>query len=121
MIVQGIEAGGHVRGTRPLQELLASMSDKIAIPVVAAGGIATAEHVGRQSSVPEQRPPGGQPLCRYRGVWAHPVYVAALVDARSAQDTVLTTVFSGGWPDAPYLGAFCGQPSRLQKPSTATS
>lgn len=33
---------------------------------------------------------------------AHPAYIAALLSARSAQDTVLTTAFCGGWPDAPH-------------------
>lgn len=33
---------------------------------------------------------------------AHPAYVAALLAARSAQETMLTTAFGGGWPDAPH-------------------
>jgi nitronate monooxygenase len=32
---------------------------------------------------------------------AHPEYVAALLTA-TADDTVYTTVFDGGWPDAPH-------------------
>ena len=102
VIVQGIEAGGHVRGTRPLQELLASMSDKIAIPVVAAGGIATAEHVEAVISAGAAAARVGTRFVATEESGAHPVYVTALVDARSAQDTMLTTVFSGGWPDAPH-------------------
>jgi imidazole glycerol phosphate synthase subunit HisF len=44
VIMQGTEAGGHVRGTTPRQELLASVPARISIPVVAAGGGATARH-----------------------------------------------------------------------------
>jgi hypothetical protein len=33
---------------------------------------------------------------------AHPDYVAALVAASSGAETVLTTAFSVGWPDAPH-------------------
>jgi nitronate monooxygenase len=33
---------------------------------------------------------------------AHPKYIAALVGAHSGEDTVLTTTFSNGWPDAPH-------------------
>src|SRR5260370_39646037 len=40
VIVQGVEAGGHVRGTIPRQELLASVLTRTSIPVVAAGGLA---------------------------------------------------------------------------------
>src|SRR5208282_783436 len=45
VIAQGVEAGGHVRGTTPRQELLAAVAGKVSIPVVAAGGITTAGHV----------------------------------------------------------------------------
>jgi nitronate monooxygenase len=42
VIAQGIEAGGHVRGTTALLPLLDAVLDAITVPVVAAGGIATA-------------------------------------------------------------------------------
>jgi NAD(P)H-dependent flavin oxidoreductase YrpB (nitropropane dioxygenase family) len=43
VIAQGIEAGGHVRGTEPLEQVLASVRDAVSVPVLAAGGVATAE------------------------------------------------------------------------------
>ena len=33
---------------------------------------------------------------------AHPEYVAALIAARGEEDTILTTQFNDGWPDAPH-------------------
>jgi NAD(P)H-dependent flavin oxidoreductase YrpB (nitropropane dioxygenase family) len=33
---------------------------------------------------------------------AHPEYVNALISARSGDDTILTTAFDQGWPDAPH-------------------
>ena len=39
------EAGGHVRGTLPLAELLERVRAAVAIPVLAAGGIVDAEGV----------------------------------------------------------------------------
>ena len=38
--VQGVEAGGHVRGDVPLLPLLASVLDRVDVPVLAAGAIA---------------------------------------------------------------------------------
>src|SRR5207249_3394527 len=42
IVAQGLEAGGHVRGTVSLLPLLAEVLDAVEIPVIAAGGIATA-------------------------------------------------------------------------------
>jgi nitronate monooxygenase len=39
--VQGIEAGGHIRGTQPLDALLDEVLAAVAVPVLAAGGIAS--------------------------------------------------------------------------------
>lgn len=41
VIAQGVEAGGHVRGTTPLLTLLHEVVPAVEVPVVAAGGIAT--------------------------------------------------------------------------------
>ena len=43
VVAQGVEAGGHVRGTAALDELLPAMLAAVGGPVVAAGGIGTAE------------------------------------------------------------------------------
>src|SRR6516225_8596304 len=45
VIAQGVEAGGHVRGTRPGLELLERMRAAVKIPVLAAGGIVDAQGV----------------------------------------------------------------------------
>ena len=39
MIAQGVEAGGHVRGTTPLLDLIERVRAAVKIPVLAAGGI----------------------------------------------------------------------------------
>ena len=39
VIAQGVEAGGHVRGTTPLNDLLPRVRDAVDVPIVAAGGI----------------------------------------------------------------------------------
>jgi nitronate monooxygenase len=102
VIVQGVEAGGHVRGTTPLRELLAAVAGRVSIPVVAAGGVATAGHVAAAIGAGAAAARVGTRFVATAESGAHPAYIAALLSARSAQDTVLTTAFSGGWPDAPH-------------------
>lgn len=45
MIAQGVEAGGHVRGTTPLLELVELVRAAVKVPVLAAGGIVDQEGV----------------------------------------------------------------------------
>jgi len=45
VVVQGVEAGGHLRGADSLDVVLAAVLDGVRVPVVAAGGIATPERV----------------------------------------------------------------------------
>ena len=45
VVVQGIEAGGHIRGTHPLDDVLAETLAEVDVPVVAAGGVGTAERL----------------------------------------------------------------------------
>jgi nitronate monooxygenase len=46
-VVQGTEAGGHVRGNQRLDEVLAETLANVDIPVVAAGGVGTPQRVAR--------------------------------------------------------------------------
>src|SRR5205823_4754673 len=41
VVAQGVEAGGHVRGTIGLLALLGEVLDAVEVPVLAAGGIGT--------------------------------------------------------------------------------
>ena len=45
VIAQGVEAGGHVRGTTPMLELLERIRAAVKLPVLAAGGIVDADGV----------------------------------------------------------------------------
>lgn len=101
IIAQGTEAGGHVRGQMSLLPLLDLVLDMVDVPVVAAGGIATARGV---AAVLAAGASGARLGTRFVATFeanAHPLYVDALLKA-SADDTVLTTAFSGMWPDAPH-------------------
>ena len=101
LIVQGVEAGGHVQSTRPLIELLREIRPRVRLPVVAAGGIAdsagyeVARHAGADAVA------CGTIFLAAEEADVHPTYLSHLIEA-AADDTTLTGVFDGGWPSAPH-------------------
>lgn len=98
---QGVEAGGHVRGRMPLRALLDEVLAAVSVPVVAAGGIATARGVADVLAAGAAGVRVGTRFLACPEADVHPAYVEALVSA-DADDTVLTETFSAGWPDAPH-------------------
>jgi NAD(P)H-dependent flavin oxidoreductase YrpB (nitropropane dioxygenase family) len=101
LIVQGVEAGGHLQATRPLVELLREIRSRVRVPLVAAGGIAD------PASVTEAREAGadavacGTVFLAAAEADVHPAYLDRLI-AADASDTTVTRAFDGGWPDAPH-------------------
>ncbi|MDT7537055.1 MAG: nitronate monooxygenase [Actinomycetota bacterium] len=102
VIAQGVEAGGHVRGTTPRDELLAAVIARTSLPVLAAGGIGTAHDVAAEIGAGAAGVRVGTRFVATTESRGHPTYLQALVNARSGEDTVLTEAFSVGWPDAPH-------------------
>jgi NAD(P)H-dependent flavin oxidoreductase YrpB (nitropropane dioxygenase family) len=101
VIAQGVEAGGHVRGTAGLLPLLAGVLEAVPVPVLAAGGIASARSVAAVLAAGAAGVRVGTRFLATPESGAHPDYVAALL-ATGAEGTVLTRAFSVGWPDAPH-------------------
>lgn len=101
LVIQGIEAGGHVRGQVGLFPLLAQVLDAVAVPLIAAGGIATARSMAAALAAGAAGVRVGTRFVASAESGAHPDYVDLLVRAR-AEDTVLTEAFSVMWPDAPH-------------------
>jgi nitronate monooxygenase len=101
VIAQGFEAGGHVRGTMPLRELLAGVRAAVDVPVVAAGGIGTRADVAAAMDAGADAVRVGTRFVVCEESNAHPQYIDALV-AATATDTVLTEAFGVGWPNAPH-------------------
>ena len=101
VVAQGIEAGGHVRGTQRLDRVLAETLRSVAVPVVAAGGIGNRERVVEVMAAGAAAVRIGTRFVAAAEADAHPDYVAALI-AASAADTELTTAFGAHWPDAPH-------------------
>lgn len=101
LVVQGVEAGGHVRGTVGLFPLLDEVRQVVELPLVAAGGIGTGRAMAAALTAGADAVRVGTRFVAARESIAHPAYVAALV-ASQAEDTVITTAFGDGWPDAPH-------------------
>ena len=101
VVAQGVEAGGHVRGTTPLLELLEQVLGVVDVPVLAAGGIATAAGLAEVLGAGAAGVRVGTRFLATSESAAHPSYVQALLAADGA-DTELTTAFGVGWPDAPH-------------------
>jgi NAD(P)H-dependent flavin oxidoreductase YrpB (nitropropane dioxygenase family) len=101
VVAQGTEAGGHVRGQTSLFPLLSEILEVLRIPVVAAGGIATARDLAAALACGASGARIGTRFVAATESGAHPSYVRALLEA-SATDTCVTEAFSVMWPNAPH-------------------
>jgi nitronate monooxygenase len=104
VVAQGVEAGGHVRGTVPLLALLDAVLGAIggSTVVVASGGIGSARSVAAALAAGADAVRVGTRFVASAESRAHPEYKRALVDA-AAGETVLSDEYGRetGWPDAP--------------------
>jgi nitronate monooxygenase len=101
VIAQGVEAGGHVRGEVGLLPLLDEVCGAVDVPVIAAGGIGTGRAMAAALIAGADAVRVGTRFIAATEAAAHPAYVDGLL-AASATDTMLTTKFGQGWPDAPH-------------------
>jgi NAD(P)H-dependent flavin oxidoreductase YrpB (nitropropane dioxygenase family) len=102
VMIQGVEAGGHVRGTTGLSVALPATVEAVApLPVIAAGGVADGRGLVAALDLGAQAVSmGTRFLCSEESrVWGP--YKERIAAAR-AEDTVLTGLFDVGWPDAPH-------------------
>jgi nitronate monooxygenase len=102
VIVQGVEAGGHVRGTSSVWELLPEVVRALhPLPVLASGGIGDGAGVARALRLGAQGVSLGTRFVASDEAWVHPGYKQRIVESR-AEDTVLNTLYDVNWPDAPH-------------------
>jgi NAD(P)H-dependent flavin oxidoreductase YrpB (nitropropane dioxygenase family) len=97
VIVQGVEAGGHVRGTTPGLELFERAADALpaGYPLLLAGGIATRADVARALDAGAVAAVAGTRFLLSEESRAHPEYRKRLL---AAERTLLTELFGAGWP-----------------------
>jgi nitronate monooxygenase len=100
LIVQGVEAGGHVRGTAPGLELLEQVRAALPpdYPLLLAGGISERGDVERALGAGASAAVVGTRFLLSNESRAHPGYRQRLL---AADETILTELFGVGWP-APH-------------------
>jgi nitronate monooxygenase len=100
VIAQGVEAGGHVRGTVPAVELLGRIRSAVGddYPVLSAGGVAEASDTKARLDAGAEAVVCGTRFLMTEESGGHPDYKARLLEA---QETILTELFGVGWP-APH-------------------
>ncbi|HEX2129644.1 MAG TPA: nitronate monooxygenase [Solirubrobacterales bacterium] len=101
VIAQGVEAGGHVRGTEPVLVLLERVRAAVpaGFPVLVAGGIAEAADVRAALELGATGAVAGTRFLATDESGAHPEYKARVVQGA---ETILTELFGMGWPRAPH-------------------
>ncbi|MBV9357575.1 MAG: nitronate monooxygenase [Chloroflexi bacterium] len=101
LVAQGIEAGGHVRGTIGVLPLLSEILEVVRVPVLAAGGVGNPRALAAVLAAGASGARIGTRFAAAEEANGHADYVERLV-ASSATDTVYTTAFSANWPNAPH-------------------
>lgn len=96
IVVQGVEAGGHIRARTGLHPLLSEVLEKVDLPVVAAGGIGTGRTMAAALVAGADGVRIGTRFVAAAESGAHPTYVASLISA-AANDTIYTEAFSRFW------------------------
>jgi nitronate monooxygenase len=102
IIAQGIEAGGHIAGTVSTMVLVPRVVDSVQpTPVLAAGGIADGRGLAAALALGAEGVVLGTRLLAATECNAHEIYKQKIL-AASEEDTVRTTLFGNGWPNAPH-------------------
>ncbi len=97
IIVQGIEAGGHVHGRIGAFALAEAVLDRAAVPVVVSGGIGSGRQLAAALALGAQGVQCGTAFLATNEAWAHEYHKRRVVEAGGG-DTVLTDVFVLNWP-----------------------
>jgi nitronate monooxygenase len=102
VVAQGWEAGGHVLGQVATMALVPAVVDAVSpVPVVAAGGIADGRGLAASLVLGAAGVWIGTRFLASEEAFLHHKYRDAILHARET-DTVHTTLFDGGWPNAAH-------------------
>ena len=102
IIAQGIEAGGHVKSTTSLSTIVPAVVEAVGpLPVIASGGIANGRGVVAALSLGAQAVSMGTRFVASEEILVTQEYKQRIVESQ-AEDTVYTTLFDIGWPDAAH-------------------
>lgn len=96
LVVQGLEAGGHLLGVEPIEYALPKVVDVAGdVPVLAAGGVADAQDVDSLLKMGATAAIAGTRFLLTEESAAHPEYKHRVL---GAQRTLATMLFGIGWP-----------------------
>lgn len=96
LVVQGLEAGGHLLGVEPIDDALPKVLDVANdLPVLAAGGVADAQDVRRLLDMGAVAATAGTRFLLTDESAAHEQYKRRVL---GAQQTLATLLFGIGWP-----------------------
>ena len=97
LIVQGVEAGGHVHGTVAALILVEQVARAVPLPVIASGGFATGASLIAAIALGAQGIHCGTAFLATVESFAHDDHKARVL-AAGAEDTVYTDAFALNWP-----------------------
>ena len=101
IVAQGSEAGGRIRGQVEVLRLLEQVVPAVGVPVLAAGGIASAADVADAIAAGADGVRVGTRFVAADEADAHPAWQRALIEADSGE-SVITRAFSAGVPNLPH-------------------
>ena len=97
IIAQGVEAGGHVRGTVSSLVLLPQAVRSVSVPVIASGGFASGESLVAAFALGAQGIHCGTAFLATEEFFAHAYHKDRVIRAKS-EDAVYTDAFAINWP-----------------------
>jgi nitronate monooxygenase len=103
VILQGSEAGGHVKARRSIWETLPLTVKALGeTPVIASGGVGDGRGIARAIRLGAQGVSLGTRFVASEEAWIHPHYKRRVVAATATDTEYSEDLFDGGWPDAPH-------------------
>ena len=102
IIAQGVEAGGHVRGTIPRAEIVRGVVKNADVPVLAAGGVSSGRDLVEMLELGAQGIVLGTALLATKESFAHDYHKQRIVAAKPGE-TVHTQDFHVNWPRGAYV------------------
>ncbi|MGN6517149.1 MAG: nitronate monooxygenase [Rhizomicrobium sp.] len=102
IIAQGVEAGGHVRGTIPRAEIVRGVVKAVDVPVLAAGGMSSGRDLVEMLNLGAQGIVLGTALLATKESFAHDYHKQRIVAAKPGA-TVHTQDFHLNWPRGAYV------------------
>ena len=102
LIAQGVEAGGHVRGTVPLEALLPQVMAHSDVPVIAAGGIVGGKGLAAALRAGAQGVMVGTGFLVTKESFAHDFHKRRIIEALPGT-TIRTDAFHVNWPKGAFV------------------